>query len=192
MCFPSEVDLTAPLVPLAQLLRKYNYSIKFFERFSTRFLDVHCVHGSEDYLEDWGDAETSYYETTSDFQSEEEKERIWKNRMLHIESKQHAKLLPTPLEISPVSSSVISLICLDNILDYRVHTITSSFTLKMIYFIVLENERVSRKTMSVPKLYSVQYMQSKGKHFNMVCCYIQLSTSPYNRWVIFTDFCFQW
>ena len=101
--------------------------------------------------------------------------------MLHIESKQHAKLLPTPLEISPVSSSVISLICLDNILDYRVHTITSSFTLKMIYFIVLENERVSRKTMSVPKLYSVQYMQSKGKHFNMVCCYIQLSTSPYNR-----------
>ena len=61
MCFPSNVDLAVPLVPLAQLLRQYNYNIKFFERHSPRFLDIYCVHGSEDYEEDWGEAETSYY-----------------------------------------------------------------------------------------------------------------------------------
>ena len=72
MCFPSEVDLAAPLVPLAQLLRGYNYSIKFFERYSPRFVDIHCIHGSEDYDEDWAEAETSYYETASDAQTDEE------------------------------------------------------------------------------------------------------------------------
>ena len=72
MGFPSEVNLAAPLVPLAQLLQKYNYNIKFFERYSSRFLDVHCIHGSDDYHEDWGEAEASYYETASDFQSDEE------------------------------------------------------------------------------------------------------------------------
>ena len=72
MCFPSEVDLAAPLVPLAQKLTKFNYSVKFFERFSSRFIDVHCVHGSEDYHEDWVDAEASFYETASDFEADEE------------------------------------------------------------------------------------------------------------------------
>ena len=72
MCFPSEVELAAPLVPLAQMLLQYNYNIKFFERYSCRFIDIHCVHGSEDYHEDWGEAENSYYETASDFDPEDE------------------------------------------------------------------------------------------------------------------------
>ena len=72
MCFPTEIDLVTPLVPLARMLSEFNYNIKFFERFSSRFIDIHCVHGSEDYHEDWGEAETSYYETAGEDHSEDE------------------------------------------------------------------------------------------------------------------------
>ena len=90
--------------------------------------------------------------------------------MLYIESKQHAELLLTPLEIrsrcfilnniskgcsnnilelileldiiSPVSSSVISLICLDNILDYSSH-LNSPLCFRSLYELYMFKQKPS-------------------------------------------------
>ena len=70
LCFPMDTVLAPCLVPLAQLLKSYGCCIRFVERSSPRFLDIYCLNNIELYEEMWTDAETSYYETCSDFEDE--------------------------------------------------------------------------------------------------------------------------
>ena len=91
--------------------------------------------------------------------------------MLYIESKQHSELLLTPLEIrsrcfilndiskgnsnnvlelileldiiSPISSSVISLVCLDNILDYSSH-LNSPLCFRSLYELYMFKQKPSK------------------------------------------------
>ena len=68
--FPSDVEeaesLTVSLVDLAKMLRSYGLTIRVLERYSQRYIDVHCSNDLMEYENDWSELESTYYEPSTE------------------------------------------------------------------------------------------------------------------------------
>lgn len=85
MCFPGEIHLSAEWVPLAQLLLSMGYCVRFLERRSSRFIDLHCISGVTEYHNLWSEAESSFYETAEENKSQQSEDSYAPQRQQHFD-----------------------------------------------------------------------------------------------------------